>query len=1187
MLQAASKGHTRVCELLCTAGAPVDQSDPHVTPLLAAVLLGNVALCEILLTHGASTSTSVPDAVPGSSTSAANCYSGMHALHVAAAVPHDRSSATIPALVGRGGALVNQIAGGSTPLHLAAAKGNIAAVKALLMASADCDIRDKNGATALYHAAANRHLSIVRALLMHKANVSFAKNDGETPLLACIRNGNNEIAAALLASGALLPANLSDTTHTPLSVCCEKGFSTLVSLLISYGANTSSDQGGSLQAPISIARQHGHNEIVSIIERHNSALEGEQGYAYAIKYHSCTGNIEAIRRLLSRAVEDKVALLNHCAEGAYFGRSALQIASMLGIVPVVAMLVELGCDINSVPVKPNKLSCKQLACIGGHHEVLKILLKGRGQGATGPQLGTESGPSLVHLASSQGLRGSQCLSLLLGIKESRSFWVQRYNLEISSSMCFDDADPQELFGDSLDAIDTLSLPLPLPSTGLTAVTPLYAYLTTCLTPDPEIIFTLVEADLPIDLTTCQSLRHSGSWALLVTGRANIQNPSGSSMSADEFGSVRPLLNEDLASAVIARILDKASLPPNKSYAAHLLRAAYFSKATDAAKRAMNRILLLGRFEIKSLGASWLPHTPLSSTTLPQGCLSIDENSVIAYAVDHEVMALYKEVFQWAVKQGNTAAMDTIIPATPNIDDPHESPCLELGLASFAVVHEYMSNGTLPPSSQWQHENEGRLDGQFFPSTMPLFTSADKSTSQIQTAQSILAAFDADQSGTLSESEFLDYCSATYGSERRVVLKLFKSLDECLAERRVRRIAEMLALPPSSASSLFNDAGNAASIGASIDTAAVASTLPYYQALSPFPHLLVLPSGSEHLDITLSVLNMFAQAAVAEPPNSITESWFCSPPTSSAAVPSEFHPLITAIRVSCEELAITDSNSVASLSSDDSDILLLVGQDSKEVDGQAEAGINHPHQHHHHHHHGHHRNSIMGAFTQLVKGVGGGGAAVDGGQKKSMFPTTWGKSTAPASPVVPATSDIIKPSQKKHEHVKKEKDNKHTSSPASEKKNHSEKASSAPITTALPEGWKKKFSDKHNRPFYVSDSGKKTWSLEEVQASSSSPAPKSDIPLKASILDSQMHVHRQHEHPHPHAPHHHHHHHSSSEKDRSQSQDKGTKPVIEATKDKIRHRDKGGESTKEKDRKHHSAEHSKHTIGRSLSPDKKR
>lgn len=104
-----------------------------------------------------------------------------------------------------------------TALHLAAAEGHDAIVRALLEARAEVEHEDEEGCTALHIAARYGGMEVARALLEAEADVNHAAVDGSTPLSAakwrqaeCLRDQGRytyradagSVIEALLQAGA-------------------------------------------------------------------------------------------------------------------------------------------------------------------------------------------------------------------------------------------------------------------------------------------------------------------------------------------------------------------------------------------------------------------------------------------------------------------------------------------------------------------------------------------------------------------------------------------------------------------------------------------------------------------------------------------------------------------------------------------------------------------------------------------------------------------------------------------------------------------------------------------------------------------------------------------------------------------------------------------------------------------------
>ena len=91
---------------------------------------------------------------------------------------------------------------GETPLMLAAIKGNLPAVQALLARGADVN---QPGWAPLHYAASGdtpQHAQIVKLLLEHSAYIDAASPNGSTPLMLAARYGSETIVQLLLQEGA-------------------------------------------------------------------------------------------------------------------------------------------------------------------------------------------------------------------------------------------------------------------------------------------------------------------------------------------------------------------------------------------------------------------------------------------------------------------------------------------------------------------------------------------------------------------------------------------------------------------------------------------------------------------------------------------------------------------------------------------------------------------------------------------------------------------------------------------------------------------------------------------------------------------------------------------------------------------------------------------------------------------------
>jgi ankyrin repeat protein len=127
---------------------------------------------------------------------------------------------------------------GATPLMYAALYGDAEAVRQLLKASADPNLKNNAGATALMWA--GNDLEKTRLLVDAGANVNARSEDGQTPLLiAAAYFGASPVVRLLLDHGADPSVKVSSATGemTPLGEASYAGDADVVQLLIERGAD--------------------------------------------------------------------------------------------------------------------------------------------------------------------------------------------------------------------------------------------------------------------------------------------------------------------------------------------------------------------------------------------------------------------------------------------------------------------------------------------------------------------------------------------------------------------------------------------------------------------------------------------------------------------------------------------------------------------------------------------------------------------------------------------------------------------------------------------------------------------------------------------------------------------------------------------------------------------------------------
>ena len=143
------------------------------------------------------------------------------------------------------------------PIHDAARKGDIEAVKQHLAAGRNVNAKDDKGRTPLHRAAREGHKEVAELLIAAGADLNTKDKEGKTPLYHAARWGHTNIAALLIAAGADVNAK-DDKGRTPLDRAV--GYTEIVALLRKHGGKTSEELNALIDAAeagnIEAVKQH-------------------------------------------------------------------------------------------------------------------------------------------------------------------------------------------------------------------------------------------------------------------------------------------------------------------------------------------------------------------------------------------------------------------------------------------------------------------------------------------------------------------------------------------------------------------------------------------------------------------------------------------------------------------------------------------------------------------------------------------------------------------------------------------------------------------------------------------------------------------------------------------------------------------------------------------------------------------
>ncbi len=220
---------------------------------------------------------------------------------------------------------------GTTPLMLAADRGSLGVVEALLQAGAGVDAEDRHGRTALVLAARNGHAEIVDRLRR-----AGASGDVDVPrfraaaLMKAASAGDVAEVRALLQAG--VPVNVPDPADgdfTALSQAVFGGHAGAVELLLEAGA----DPNVRPEYPLLVtAAGEGHEAIVRALLRAGAP----------VRVRDCNGQTALEAASLANHLSVVRALLEAEAHGGDETRSALARAASNGHLGVVRALLEAG-----------------------------------------------------------------------------------------------------------------------------------------------------------------------------------------------------------------------------------------------------------------------------------------------------------------------------------------------------------------------------------------------------------------------------------------------------------------------------------------------------------------------------------------------------------------------------------------------------------------------------------------------------------------------------------------------------------------------------------------------------------------------------------------------------------------------------------------------------------------------------
>ena len=232
---------------------------------------------------------------------------------------------------------------------------DLQAARALLQQAVDVNATEPDGSTALHWAAYRDDVAMVDALLEADANANVTTRFGATPLSLAATNGNAAVIERLLGAG-VDPNAATSGSETALMTAARAGSAAVVRVLLAHGADPNAREQTRGQTALMWAAAQGHHEVIRALVAAGADIRATSRAPVAAAVTEGRRGDDRYQRTVPR-IDVFTPLL---------------FAVRAGRLSAVRALLDAGADVNET--LPSGMSASTLATVNAHYELAALLL---------------------------------------------------------------------------------------------------------------------------------------------------------------------------------------------------------------------------------------------------------------------------------------------------------------------------------------------------------------------------------------------------------------------------------------------------------------------------------------------------------------------------------------------------------------------------------------------------------------------------------------------------------------------------------------------------------------------------------------------------------------------------------------------------------------------------------------------